>query len=172
MRLFGHSLRACLVSILAAGTLMAGDYDDVLTTVKATWPERRTVGILCSLDGNQMALLDLTDAAKAKDFNVVVVNLTKPRELAKQMNALLSRHPDVILVMDDDPLVGVKTVNIRTMINQALTHGVPSVSITEAALKCGAVLAVGNDTQGRILVNMAVAKKLKLELPAGAVPSK
>jgi ABC-type uncharacterized transport system substrate-binding protein len=164
----GKSIKACLVAMVAVAFAWAGDFDDVLTTVKATWPEKNTVGVLCDIDINQMALLDLTDAAKAKNMSVVVMNLKQMRDIEKQMRSLLDKHVDFVLLMDDDPIFGVKSPKTERTIGIAEGRGVPTVSISAAALKVGALFVVGADTKGRILASAAMAKKLKLDLPDGA----
>lgn len=169
MRTFPTFLKHIAMAALVATSARAGDYDDVLTTLKSNWPEKVTAGILCSVDGNQMALLDLTDAAKAQGFSVVVVNIERARDATRQLSVLLTRKPDFLILMDDDPIVGVHASTTRGILAQALAHGVFTVAITEAGLKCGALLAVGAETQGKVLVSQSVARKAKIEPPAGAV---
>lgn len=158
---------------LVALPVMAGDYDDVLRAVKMAWPDRSTGAAICSVDFNQLALLDLTDSAKNLNLNLIIVNVQKPvsqkREghalLRKSLSALLARKPGFLVLIDDDPMLGAKSGNTGFIVSQAAAYDIPTVAITREAMEVGAIFSIGPGTDGKLLTNRKVAERMKLPLP-------
>lgn len=162
---FSRFLKFTTLTLLMTGALVAGDYDGLLKVVLKSKPQWKSGAAMCSLDMNQLALLDLTDAAKAMGLNLVVLNVAAQKDIEPMLQTMLRRKPDFIILMDEDPLLGVKTNTGSRIIKMSIAYKIPTLSITQAGLKLGALFAVGPDTQGKVLGNAQVAAKLGVSLP-------
>lgn len=162
------------LALLLAGALAflpaaAGDYDQVLATVKQVWPEKRTGAAVCSVDFNQMALLDLTDGAKDRGISLLILNVKAPKELEPILNMLLGRKPDFVVLIEGDPSLGEKNRAMQMVVGRARVRRIPTVGISEDAIKYGAIFAIGDATGGKLLVNGKVAKEYGITIPEGAI---
>jgi hypothetical protein len=160
---------AFAVAALSSVTLLGGDYSHLLEVVKTNWPERSKGMAICSLQANQFTLLDLVDNAKEKGISLVIVNIKEMKEMEKTLGSALNRRPDFILIIDDDTVLGSKSTLIAKVVSRAAVKGIPTIGLSVDPLKFGAVLAVAAAADAPIYVNMAAAKQLKVDLPAGAV---
>lgn len=161
-------LKMSVLALVAAATLSAGDYDALFGTVAKAKPGWKTAAALCSLDSNQLALLDLTDSAKQKGISLIVVNVTAQKELEPQLRSLITRKPDFLILMEEDPLLGAKSHNAGMIVGRANGAKIPTLTITKEGLKLGALFAIGGDTGGKLLGNAKVAKAIGIALPEGA----
>ena len=161
--------RVFVVAALVSAPLLAGDYDHVLDVVKQAWPARAKGMAICSLEANQFTLLDLVETAKARGISLVIINIKEIRDMEKTLQSALQRRPDFCLIIDDDTVLGSKSTLINRVVGRAAAQGVPTVGLSPEPLKFGAVLAVGAAPGAPILVNLAMARRMKLEIPEGAV---
>lgn len=164
-------LKPALLSLLAAGSLFAGDYDALLGAVAKAKPEWKTGAVMCSLDMNQLALLDLTDTAKQKGISLVVLNVAAQKDVDPMLRSLVNRKPDFAILMEEDLILGVKSKSGAVMAGRLSAAKIPTLSITRAGLKLGALFAIGDDTKGKLLGNAKAAKALGVALPEGAESS-
>ena len=160
--------RTLAVLALLALPLRAGDYDHLLGVVKKAWPERAKGVAICSLDANQLALLDLVDTAKAQGLTLTIVNLKDAKESDRTIRAGLADRPAFVLIIDEDPEMGTKGPLLGKLVTRALGQGVPVVGLAVEALGAGAALAAGPDPAAKVYYNGQVLRKLKLAIPAGA----
>ena len=156
--------RAVLVGGLTL-PLAAGDYDDVLKSVRSAWPDKTTGAAICSVDFNQLALMDLAESAKTLNINLLIMNVKSPKELRTTLNVLLAKRPGFLVLIDEDPVLGVKSGNTRFIIAQAGARKIPTVAITEEAIKLGAVFAIGPATGGKLITNQKEANRMGVPLP-------
>ena len=163
---------AFAATVLSSISLMAGDYSHLLEVVQKTWPERNKAMAICSLEANQFTLLELVENARDKGISLVILNIKDLRDMDKTIVSALSRRPGFCLIIDDDTVLGSKSSLIARVSSRAAMQGVPMVGLSPEPLKHGAVLAVGSAPDAKILVNFEMAKRLKLDLPEGAVDSK
>jgi ABC-type uncharacterized transport system substrate-binding protein len=157
----------CVALVAIPG--LAGDFDDILKATKQVWPDKSWGAAVCSVDFNQLALLDLTDGAKEQGMSMLILNVKSPKELEGTLNLLLSRKPDFLVLIEDDPSLGEKNRAMSTIVGRAGARKIPTVGLTEESLKYGALMAMGPGTGGKLLVNGKVAKDYKITVPEGAV---
>lgn len=164
MKLMNHLRLGALVAF-ATLPVCAGDYDDLLKSVRLAWPERTTGAAICSLDANQLALMDLAESAKTLNISLIIMNVQKPQELRNTLNTLLGKKPGFLVLIDDDPILGVKSGHTRQIIGQAASRKIPTVALTEEAIALGAVFAVGPATKGKLVTNPKAAERIGVPLP-------
>ena len=158
--------------IVSSASLMAGDYSHLLEVVQKTWPERTKAMAICSLEANQFTLLELVENARDKGISLVILNIKDLRDMDKTVVSALSRRPGFCLIIDDDTVLGSKSSLIGRVASRAAMQGIPLVGLSPEPLKHGAVLAVGSAADAKVLVNFDMAKRLKLEMPEGAIDTK
>ena len=149
--------------------LLAGDFDHLFDVVRATWPERTSAMAICDKDANQFALIDLADSAKAKGISLVIVDLRDEKEYNRTMVTALSRSPSFFLLLDEDPLLGIKGRLTSRMIYRVSSKDIPTVSLNKDSLKLGAALTAGSGADDPVYVSKEVLKRMKLALPEKAV---
>lgn len=160
--------RVAVAGALLCAPLFAGDYDHVFDVVKATWPERHVALTLCDKDANQLTLIDLADTAKARDISLIIMDLRDEKNYPRTLTAALTQKADFVLVIDDDPLLGVKGRLTARLIYRVSSNNLPVVGLSKDLLKLGAALTAGADPKDTVFVNKAVAKRMKITLPDGA----
>ena len=156
-----------LISIAAmAGTLFAGDFDEVIMSARQAWPERQTVIVVCNKSSSAMALMDLGSSTE-KVISLLVLDLAAAKDLDKVLGNLArkSRTEVFVLLIADDPLTGDNTVAGRMLLVRMTSRGIPVVGTTPEALKLGAVFVQGVGTGGKLITNLEVAKKLGVAVP-------
>lgn len=146
--------------------LLAGDFDAVIKTARETWPERRTVVVVCNKDASSMALMDLGSATE-KVISLLVVDITAGKNIEKSIaNATRKPRNEIfVLLVSDDPITGDGTYAGRVLISRMSGRGIPVVGTTPSSLKDGAVFVQGVGTGDKVLTNPEVAKKLGVALP-------
>ena len=161
--------RALAAVVLLSAPLLAGDYDHVFDVVREAWPDRTVAMALCDKDANQMTLIELADSAKAHNLNLVIVDLKSEKDYNKTIIAALTHNPGFFLLLEDDAITGLKGPLTSRMIYRVAGKSVPTVALSKAALKLGAVLTAGPGTSDPVYVSNDVAKRMDLALPAGAI---
>jgi hypothetical protein len=164
--------RALAVCAVLSTSLLAGDYGHVLDVVSQAWPERAKGVVLCSLEANQFTLLDLVDTAKERGLNLTIVNMKELKALDKTIATTLSRRPDFVLIIDDDPILGSKGTALPRLLARAASLGIPTVGMSVEPLKVGGAIAAGAAVTDKVYFNEVVLKTLKLPIPDGAVAYK
>lgn len=155
--------------VLVAGMVVpsfAGDFDAVIKSASGTWPERRTVVVVCNKDASSMALMDL-GSATGKQLSLFVVDVLSAKEVERAVgNVSRKNRGDIfVLLISDDPVVGEKTEAGRILVSRMTQRGIPVVGTTLASLKLGAVMAEGTETGDKMLTNPDAAKKVGVVLP-------
>ena len=163
---WARALAACAI---LSTSLLAGDYGHVLDVVQKAWPERTKGMAICSLEANQFALLDLVDTAKERGLSLVIVHLKDARDLDATLKTALMRHPDFVLIIDEDPILGSKGVSLSRLVGRAAAMGIPAVGLAPDLLNCGGAVAVAAATEAKVQYNAEVLKQLKLAVPEAAV---
>ena len=163
-------LSALAACVLLSSPLAAGDYSHVLEAVKRTWPGRTTGVAFCSLEANQLALLDLVDTAKEQGLSLAIIDLKGAKDSEKTIRTGLGRQPqpDFVLVIDEDPQVGTAGPLLGKLVARALSLKVPAVGLRAGDLDKGAALAVGSEPGAKVFANRKVLRQLNLAVPEGA----
>ena len=160
-----------LVTLLSVPTLLtaplgAGDYDAIGKTVRSTWPHAATVAVVCDSAHSKGAIDAISGAMSG--MKLVVVDVKTPQDMGKALGALSARRPDAVVLVAGDKVAGDGTSAATFLIQRMAAAKVPTVAITEAGVRQGAVLGVGPSTGGKLLANAKVAGVAGVTLPAGA----
>jgi len=161
--------RAVAVVAVLCVPLMGGDYDHVFDVAKEVWPERTMAMAFCNKDANEMALIELADSAKAHNLSLMIVDLRDEKEYNRTVASALSRNPGMVLIIDDDALLGAKGHLTARLIYRVQGKDIPVVGISKDLIKLGAVLATGSGAGDPVYAAKALAKKMNLALPEKTV---
>ncbi|HEX9082918.1 MAG TPA: hypothetical protein VF768_11605, partial [Holophagaceae bacterium] len=91
------------------------------------------------------------------------------QEVGRAISTLGSRHPDAVVLLAGDPVIGDGTSAATFLIQRMAAAKVPTAATTEQAVKQGAVLAVGPGTGGKLVANAKAASITGAAIPAGAI---
>jgi ABC-type uncharacterized transport system substrate-binding protein len=160
-----------LVTLLSAAALMttslaAGDYDAISKAMRTAWPQIATVAVVCDSSNNKGSLDAIASAMPG--VKVIVVDVKGPQDMGKALGTLGSRHPDAIMLVAGDKVAGDGTNAATFLIQRMASAKVPTVAITEAGVRQGAVLGMGPSTGGKLLANAKVAGVAGVTIPSGA----
>ncbi len=161
-----------LVTLLSAAALLAaplsaGDYDALGKAIKHTWPKCSTVAVVCDATSSREAVDSL--AGSLPGVKLVVVDVKGPQEVGRAVSTLGQRHPDAVVLVAGDHVIGDGTSAASFLIQRMAAVKVPTAATTEQAVKQGAVLAVGPGTGGRVIANTKAASATGAAIPSGAV---
>ena len=148
--------------------LVAGDYDAIGKAMRVAWPHVATVAIVCDASSSKSVLETLVGSLPG--MKVFVLDVKGPQDMGKALGTLASRHPDAVLLLANDRVVGDGSSAATFLIQRMAAIKVPTVAITEAGVRQGAVLGIGPGTGGKLLANTKVAGVAGVSLPAGATP--
>ncbi|HJV37777.1 MAG TPA: hypothetical protein VJ528_02975 [Geothrix sp.] len=146
--------------------LAAGDYDALVGTMGKAWPQVKTLAVVCDAAGSKKAVAALTAAGDG--FKVLVVDVKGPQDVGRAVAALSGRKPDAVVLLAGDHVAGDGSSVASFIIQRMAIQKIPTVATTEAAVKQGAVLAIGPGTGGRLLANVKVANVVGVPVPPGA----
>jgi CheY-like chemotaxis protein len=157
--------RALVAAAILGAPLFAGDYDHLFGVIRDTWPEKNVLLSLCNKDANEMTLIDLADSAKAKGLSLIIMDIKDEKAYNATMTNALSKNPGVLLILEDDPLTGLKGHLTTRMIYRVGGREIPAVALSKDLLKLGGALATGSGADDPVYVNKEVIKRLKINLP-------
>ncbi len=159
-------LKTAAILLALAGGAWAGDFDALVKTLRASWPERNTLVVVCDKNASSMTLMDLGSATE-NTMNLLVVHLQAGGDLEKTLGLLRRRKEGelVLLLLPDDPVTGEKGPATKALVARMGMRKIPSVAISEGGLKLGAVLAQGAGTGDKVRVNKEAAAKIGVSLP-------
>jgi hypothetical protein len=160
-----------LVTLLSTAALLttalaAGDYDAVGKAMRNAWPQVATVAVVCDSANNKGALDAIAGAMPG--MKLIVVDVKGPQDMGKALGTLGSRHPDAVVLVAGDKVAGDGTSAAAFLIQRMAAAKIPTVSITEAGVRQGAVLGMGAGTGGKLLANAKVAGVAGVTVPAHA----
>ena len=160
-----------LVTLLSAATLLAaplsaGDYDAIGKAMRQAWPQVATVAVVCDSVGSKSALEAITSALPG--VKLIVVDVKGQADMGKALGTLSSRHPDAVVLVAGDRVVGDGSSAATFLIQRMAAAKVPTLATTEAGVRQGAVLGIGPGTGGKLLANAKVAGVAGVTIPAGA----
>lgn len=153
-------------ALLAAAPLCAGDYDAIGKALRTAWPQVSTVAVVCDSTSSKGALDAIASAFPG--MKVMVIDVKSQQDMGKAMGTLSSRHPDAVVLVSGDKVAGDGSSAATFLIQRMAASKVPTVSITEAGVRQGAVLGVGPSTGGKLFANAKVAGVAGVSIPTHA----
>ncbi|MBI4911735.1 MAG: hypothetical protein HY823_03270 [Acidobacteria bacterium] len=155
---------ACIAAIPA----VAGDFDQLASTLKKNWPERTTWVVVCEV-ATSRAKVDAL-ASVANGCKIALVDVKGPQDVGKAVAAVSSQHGQLLVLIPGDRVAGDGQAGATFLIQRLAAQKVPTVATSEAGARQGAVLAIGPGTGGKLLGNGKSAALVGLSLPEGVTP--
>ncbi len=163
------SRRGLVLSAALALPALAGEFDQLVGTLRKAWPDRTAWAVVCDTTASK-ARLDALGAAAGAGARIIVIDVKNPQDMGKALGALMSQQAQVLLLIPGDRVAGDGQTGATFLIQRMATQKIPTVATTEAGAKQGAVFAVGPGTGGRVLVNAKIAQMVGANPPDGGVP--
>ncbi|MFN8009779.1 MAG: hypothetical protein U0P81_00080 [Holophagaceae bacterium] len=159
-----RSLSALVLGLapLAAGT---PDFNPVLAVAHQTWPEKQHLAVVCNASATWDGIQALA-AAAAPGSLITVVDTRTASALPAALRVLEARKADFLVVMPTDPIYFDGGYQATLLVRGLAQRGVPSVGTSQAALRQGAVYAIGERTGGQLLVTDKVRGTVSVILPS------
>lgn len=136
-----------LLSLVPPAFLMAGlpAYGPLLDATHSAWPDKNHLAVVCDY-GYSRKEVDALATAAAKGSLITVLDVHSFDALGRAATLLKLQRPDYLVVLDKDPLVRPGSVGATYFLGHLNGFRLPSVATSSAALKQGALLALGADT--------------------------
>ncbi len=159
-----RSLSALVLGLapLAAGT---PDFNPVMAVARETWPEKQHLAVVCNAAASWDGIQALA-AAAAPGSLITVVDARTASSLPAALHVLAARKADFLVMMPDDPIYFEGGFQSTLLVRGLAQRGVPSVGTSSAALRQGAVYAIGEGTGGQLLVTDKVRGTVSVILPS------
>ena len=167
MRIVAH-LNKMVALVLATLPLTAGEYDQVMSAVRKSWPEKTQIAIVCDATASKGAIAALAGASGG--MKISVMDVKGPQDIGKTVNALSGKRPDLVVLIAGDRLAGDGQPGATFIIQRMMSMKVPVVATTEGGVKQGAVFGGGPGTGSKILGNPKAAALAGVSIPDGASP--
>ena len=154
-----------VAAVVAAGlALSAEDFQPLMKTTQATWPDKQHIGVICNYRANEAQVKALARAAGEGSF-ITVVDARSVDHAATAAVLLANHRTDYLVLMPGDRLFRDGSFGATVAVNQLAVRGVPSVGTSPMALRQGAVFSVGEATGGQVLVTDRLIGTVDVILP-------
>jgi len=152
------------VIALTALALSAEDYQPLIKVTQATWPEKQHVGVICNYEMNRDQIRALAKAAGAGS-QITVVDVRLPDQASAAATLLVNQKADYLVLMPQDRFFRDGSLGATAAVNQLAKRGVPAIGTSPVALRQGAVFAIGESTEGQLLVTDRLIGTVHVILP-------
>jgi hypothetical protein len=159
---WSRTAAAGLISVAA----WSGDFDQLVATVRKSWPERTLFAVVCDAAASKPKIDALAGAAGG--MKIAVVDVKGPQDVGKAVATLGSQKPQVLVLIPGDRIAGDGQAGATFLVQRLAAQHIPTVATTEAGAKQGAVFAVGPTTSGKVLVNSKSAAVAGVAAPEGS----
>lgn len=151
---------------LLSAALWGGDFEQLVATVKKSWPDRTALAVVCDAAASKSKIEALA-AATGAGMKISVVDVKGPQDVGKAVSALGGQKPQVLILIPGDRIAGDGQAGATFLVQRLAALHIPTVATTEAGAKQGAVFAVGPSTSGKVLVNSKSAAVAGVSAPEG-----
>lgn len=163
MNLFSKSLSVAALT-LAGLALSAEDFNPLMKTTQATWPEKKHIGVICNYQASKAQVWDLAKAAGAGALITVIdARVVGQSQLAASL--LTNQNTDYVVLLPHDPLFRDGSFGATVAMNRLARKGIPTIGTRPVALKQGAVFSMGEGTDGQLLVTDKLIGTVDVILP-------
>jgi len=156
--------------VLAGLALSAEDFQPLMKATQATWPEKRHIGVICNYRANESQVWALAKAA-GEGALITVVDARTADQSSAAAYLLANQKADYLVLMPGDRHFRDGSFAATVAVNRLASRGVPAIGTMPSALKQGAVFAVGDGTEGQILVTDRLIGTVDVILPDPAKAS-
>lgn len=158
------SIRALFLVGCAALAVSAADFNPLLSVVRATWPERQHIGIICDY-ATAKGQVDELAAAASPDCRITVVDTKRPSLAVGAAQILADRKADYLVLLPEDRVFGEGCFDATNVVRRLALRGIPSVGTGPLAIEQGAVFSVGEKSKGELLVTDKLRGTISVILP-------
>lgn len=159
------SIPLCTAAISLAGlSLAAEDFQPLMQTTQATWPQKQHIGVICDYRASSATVKALAKAARAGSL-ITVVDARVSDQAASAAILMASRNADYVVLLPNDRLFRDGSFGATVALSQLARHGVPAIGTTPVALRQGAVFSIGAGTAGELLVTNRLIGTVDVLLP-------
>jgi len=139
-------MRTFTLASWVATALAAADYGPVMEVARTNWPGRTHLAVVARYSHSAEEIQALAEAA-GPDRVITVVDCPGALQL-ESARAFLVRQvkPDILVLLEDDPLVRAGNLEATRLVGTASLAGVPTIATRPIAVRQGAVFAVGPET--------------------------
>lgn len=155
--------------VLLTTAAWSGDFDQMLQTLKKTWPDKTVIGVVADVASSKPKI-DALAAAAGGGMKIAVVDVKGPQDLGKAIGAIGAQKPHVLVLIPGDRFTGDGSAGATFLIQRLASQHIPAIATTEAGAKQGAVFAMGPGTGGKLLVNPKSATVAGVSMPEGGTP--
>lgn len=149
---------------LVCSTLVAEDFQPLMTATRTTWPEKQHIGVICNYRVGQPQVMALAKAA-GEGALITVVDARIPDEAGAAAALLVKAKANYVVLMPQDQVFHDGSFATTLVVARLAASGIPATGTTPVALKQGAVFSVGDGTEGQILVNNHLIGTIDVTLP-------
>ncbi|HET8900332.1 MAG TPA: hypothetical protein VFM84_00205 [Holophagaceae bacterium] len=130
----------------------AADPAAVLASARQAWPDNADFAVVCNYGMSREAVQNAAYAASANGFRTLtVVDVHQVANMGGALSYLAGHNTRLVLLLPKDPVAGDGTFGATALLKGLNGYGIPACSTRSIALKQGAAMAQGEDTNGLLL---------------------
>jgi hypothetical protein len=152
----------CMTAMSLA--LSAEGFVPLMKTAQSSWPEKRHIGVICDYRVSKSQVMDLAQAA-GEGYAITVADTRTLEKGRSAAQILANLKADFAVLLPGDPNFYDGSFG-ATLVVQTLAHrGLPAVGTSPKALNNGAVFAIGEASNGQLLVTDRLLGTVDVILP-------
>jgi hypothetical protein len=155
---------AVAVAAFAGLALQAEDFQPLMKATQATWPEKQHIGVICDYSASKDQVMALARAA-GEGAMITVADTRKAEQAGPAAHLIANHNADYLVLLPGDRVFRDGSFGATVAISRLGSRGVPAIGTTASALKQGVVFAVGDGTNGEILVTDRLIGTVDVILP-------
>lgn len=158
------SFRALAIIGFAGLAASAADFNPLMNVVRATWPEREHIGVICDYSRSKDQI-DQLAASASPSSRITVVDTKNPLMGPSAAQMLANRKADFLVLIPEDRYFGEGRFDATNVVRRLALRGIPSVGTGPVSIEQGAVFSVGDSTKGELLVTNKLRGTISVILP-------
>jgi len=159
------------VAAFAGLALHAEDFQPLMKTTQATWPEKQHIGVICDYGASRAEVMALAKAA-GEGALITVADTRQAGQANAAAHLIANQRADYLVLLPGDRTFRDGTFAASLAITQLGKRGVPAIGTTAVALKQGAVFSIGDGTKGELLTTDRLIGTVDVILPSRAMTEK
>lgn len=163
MSMLRNTLLLTLIT-LGAPLAKAGDFDQLLDTIKKSLPGKTQGLVACNLESAKGAVRELAEAAHHRGFKIRFMDIRTSEQAGFILSSVRTSAPDWAILIGSDAQLGTQGSKTKSYISGLQSIGVPVFGLEEGDLKMGAALAVSPKTQGKVIPNPGKVQSFGIKL--------
>lgn len=167
MRAAKNILKSSLVFL--GVPLFAGQFDPMIAVYKANRSESKCLAVVCDYANSRATINELAGSAGVD--RILVMDVHNFDQVGQAASYLNQHRPDAVVLLPHDRVVRDGVPAATSLIRRMALMDVPTMATTPAAVKQGAWFAIGEATNGELLVNPAIKGYVKVLLPSEKLAS-